>query len=88
MSAFVDRERELERLDRFWQSGRAQCIPVTGRRRVGKTYLDHLRAMGDLVRPDVQHVLFSKTGFDPRARDWAADTRTRLLTPAALLAPF
>ncbi len=36
---FVDRERELADLERFWASGRAECIPVTGRRRVGKTYL-------------------------------------------------
>lgn len=40
---FVDRERELEALEGFWRSGRAECIPVTGRRRVGKTYLlEHL----------------------------------------------
>jgi len=37
--SFVNRERELAELERFWHSGRAQCIPVTGRRRVGKTYL-------------------------------------------------
>lgn len=33
---FVDRERELAALERFWRS---ECIPVTGRRRVGKTFL-------------------------------------------------
>ncbi len=36
---FVDRERELTALENFWHSERAECIPVTGRRRVGKTYL-------------------------------------------------
>ncbi|MCX6030030.1 MAG: ATP-binding protein [Chloroflexi bacterium] len=36
---FVGRERELAALEQFWRSGRAECIPVTGRRRVGKTYL-------------------------------------------------
>lgn len=36
---FVDRERELADLERFWASGRAECIPVIGRRRVGKTFL-------------------------------------------------
>lgn len=42
---FVDRERELAALEQFWRSGRAECIPVTGRRRVGKTYLlEHFAA--------------------------------------------
>ena len=36
---FVDRERELAALEQFWRSERAECIPVTGRRRVGKTFL-------------------------------------------------
>lgn len=36
---FVNRERELAALHHFWGSGRAECIPVTGRRRVGKTAL-------------------------------------------------
>ena len=36
---FVDRERELAALEQFWCSERAECIPVTGRRRVGKTFL-------------------------------------------------
>lgn len=36
---FVDRERELAALEKFWRSERAECIPVTGRRRVGKTFL-------------------------------------------------
>lgn len=37
--SFVDRERELASLQGFWESGRAECIPVVGRRRVGKTHL-------------------------------------------------
>lgn len=37
--SFVDRERELAALEGFWRSQRAECIPVSGRRRVGKTYL-------------------------------------------------
>ena len=53
-----------------------------------ETYLDHLRAMGDLVRPDVQHLLFSKAGFAPRVLEWAATNHTRTLTPADMLAPF
>ena len=36
---FVDRERELAALQGFWTAGGAQCIPITGRRRVGKTFL-------------------------------------------------
>ena len=36
---FVDRERELAALEQFWRSERAECILVTGRRRVGKTFL-------------------------------------------------
>ena len=36
---FVDRERELTALEKFWRSERAECIPITGRRRVGKTFL-------------------------------------------------
>lgn len=37
--SFVDRERELAALEEFWASGMTHCIPVTGRRRVGKTFL-------------------------------------------------
>lgn len=37
MDVFTDRTPELDRLGRFWRSGRSHCIPVTGRRRVGKT---------------------------------------------------
>lgn len=38
-NVFVDRDRELAALASFWNSGRAECIPVSGRRRVGKTAL-------------------------------------------------
>lgn len=43
---FVNRERELAALTRFWQASTAQCIPVVGRRRVGKTYLLEHFAVG------------------------------------------
>ncbi|MGQ9553360.1 MAG: ATP-binding protein [Anaerolineae bacterium] len=36
---FADRQQELATLERFWASERAELIPVTGRRRVGKTFL-------------------------------------------------
>ena len=36
---FIDRERETAALERFWSEPAAQCIPMVGRRRVGKTYL-------------------------------------------------
>lgn len=36
---FVDRVPEIAALERFWSLPTAQCIPVTGRRRVGKTFL-------------------------------------------------
>lgn len=42
---FVNRLRELQALERFWSLPAAQCIPVLGRRRVGKTYLlEHFAA--------------------------------------------
>lgn len=36
---FVNRETELRALDGYWRSGKAELIAVSGRRRVGKTYL-------------------------------------------------
>ncbi|HVA24057.1 MAG TPA: ATP-binding protein [Chloroflexota bacterium] len=36
---FVDRRRELRALEAFWNSRSPQMIPVTGRRRIGKTRL-------------------------------------------------
>jgi AAA+ ATPase superfamily predicted ATPase len=47
--AFIDRERELQALGDFWSAGSAQCIPVTGRRRVGKTFLLEHFAQGRRV---------------------------------------
>lgn len=46
---FIDRERELQALEDFWSAGTAQCIPVTGRRRVGKTFLLEHFAQGKRV---------------------------------------
>jgi AAA+ ATPase superfamily predicted ATPase len=43
---FVDRDREMAALTDFWQAPAAQCIPVVGRRRVGKTYLLEHFAIG------------------------------------------
>lgn len=45
-SQFVDRDRELAALERFWSLPSAQCIPVVGRRRVGKTFLIERFAVG------------------------------------------
>lgn len=39
LQPFVDRARELGRLDRYWESGRAEFLALTGRRRVGKSRL-------------------------------------------------
>jgi AAA+ ATPase superfamily predicted ATPase len=36
---FIDRQRELGRFDRYWLSGRAEFLALTGRRRVGKSRL-------------------------------------------------
>lgn len=46
---FIDRERELHALEDFWTAGAAQCISVTGRRRVGKTFLLEHFAQGKRV---------------------------------------
>lgn len=55
-----------------------------------QTYLGHVNALAQTttLRPDVAHLLFSKTGFDERVREWVAGTRARLLEPADLLASF
>jgi AAA+ ATPase superfamily predicted ATPase len=39
MTTFLDRAEELARLERFWASGRAEFVVLTGRRRVGKSRL-------------------------------------------------
>jgi len=42
---FINRESEIRALERFWSLPSAQCIPVIGRRRVGKTFLlEHFAA--------------------------------------------
>jgi AAA+ ATPase superfamily predicted ATPase len=46
---FINRERELAALEGFWASPRAQCVPITGRRRVGKTFLLERFASGKRV---------------------------------------
>ncbi|MBI3974332.1 MAG: hypothetical protein HY332_23885 [Chloroflexi bacterium] len=51
-------------------------------------YLDHVRALGARVRPDVLHLLFSRSGFAESVARWAAGNRAMLLTPKELLAPF
>lgn len=52
------------------------------------TYLGHVRAMGDVVRPDAAHALFCKSGFTEDVRRWARPGRAVLRTPAGLLAPL
>jgi len=37
--AFINRERELEALEKFWQGKEAQLIVIYGKRRIGKTEL-------------------------------------------------
>jgi len=53
-----------------------------------ETYLGHVRAMGELVRPDAAHVLFCKSGFTDTVQNWASGNGALLRTPADLLAPF
>jgi hypothetical protein len=52
------------------------------------TYLSHTRALGNLLLPDAQHLLFSKSGLEEPVQRWARGVGARLLTPANLLAPF
>ena len=51
-------------------------------------YLEHTRALGSRLRPDVLHLLFTRGGFSADVQQWAATTNARLLGPADLLAPF
>lgn len=47
---FVNRAFELQALERFWLLRSAQCIPVMGRRRVGKTFmLEHFSSTRQTV---------------------------------------
>jgi hypothetical protein len=52
------------------------------------TYLRHVRAIGDLVRPDATHVLFCKSGFTDAVRAWASGNGALLHAPADLVAPL
>ena len=52
------------------------------------TYLGHVRALEDRVRPDASHLLFAKSGFTRRVEEWADETRAMLLRPMDLLAPY
>ncbi len=49
-------------------------------------YLQHVYALGPLLRPDARHVLFARRGFEERVRGWAEGCRALLLTPADMLA--
>jgi AAA+ ATPase superfamily predicted ATPase len=51
-------------------------------------YLGHVRALGDRTRPDAQHLLFARSGFDDDVLRWAAASNVRLLTPQTMLADF
>lgn len=51
-------------------------------------YLEHVRAFGDLARPDALHLLFSRSGFAADVERWSGMHNARLLTPAAMLASF
>ncbi|MHB0877707.1 MAG: ATP-binding protein [Anaerolineae bacterium] len=50
-----------------------------------RQYLEHAHALGARLRPDVTHLLFSKSGFAGTVTQWAAETRARLLTPETML---
>jgi hypothetical protein len=51
-------------------------------------YLGHVRALGSLPRPDVQHLLFAKAGFADDVRRRADANHAGLLTPEDMLASF
>lgn len=51
-------------------------------------YLEHVRAVGPLARPDVYHLIFSRSGFSDDVQRWATVNNARLLTPADMLASF
>jgi uncharacterized protein len=50
-----------------------------------RQYLEHARALGGRLRPDVTHLLFSRSGFTESVVQWASETRARLLTPSTML---
>lgn len=51
-------------------------------------YLSHSQALGSLLVPNAQHILFSKSGFEQKVQWWAEGNSAILLTPADMLAPF
>ena len=51
-------------------------------------YLEHTQALGKLLLPDAQHMLFSKNGFKKNVQRWAANVNAMTLTPVDMLAPF
>ena len=51
-------------------------------------YLGHVRALGNLTRPDTLHLLFARAGFADDVRRWADAHNARLLTPESMLANF
>jgi hypothetical protein len=52
------------------------------------TFQDHVRALGQLARPDAKYYLFAKAGFADSVRRWANTTGATLRTPADLFTPF
>jgi hypothetical protein len=51
-------------------------------------YLGHMRALGNLPRPDTLHLLFARAGFADDVRRWADGNNAQLLTPESMLASF
>jgi hypothetical protein len=51
-------------------------------------YLGHVRALGNLPRPDALHLLFARAGFADDVQRWARGNNVRLLTPERMLASF
>lgn len=51
-------------------------------------YLEHVRALGNRVRPDTLHLLLSRSGFTDDVQRWATTHHVRLLTPANMLDRF
>jgi uncharacterized protein len=51
-------------------------------------YLGHVRALGDLPRPDTLHLLFARAGFADDVQRWADGNNAQLLTPESMLASF
>ena len=69
MSKIVGRKSEIERLNRLYNSDRAEFVVVYGRRRVGKTYL-----IKQLFK---DRITFQHTGVSPIDQE---DDKSRLKT--------